>query len=82
LADENQELAMNPIIHQELITARIAELHRQAARGRMARAATQARSARTDNGSAPAPAPARTVTVLARLVITVLGARSPQQESQ
>ena len=71
---------MNPIIHQGLITARIAELHRQAARGRMARAATQARRARTDNGSARAPA--RTVTVLARLVIAVLGARSPQREPQ
>lgn len=69
---------MNPIIHQKLITARIVELHRQAARGRMARAATQARRARTDNGSAPA----RTVTVLARLVIAVLGARSPQREPQ
>jgi hypothetical protein len=80
LADENQELAMNPIIQQELITARIAELHRQAARGRMARAATQARRARTENGSARAPA--RTVTVLGRFVIAVLGARSPQQEPQ
>ncbi len=36
---------MNPTIHQELITARIAVLHRQATRGSMARAATQARRA-------------------------------------
>jgi hypothetical protein len=38
------------------------------------------RRARTKNGSARAPA--CTVTVFARLVITVLGARSPQREPQ
>jgi hypothetical protein len=80
LADETEELAMNPIIHQELVKARIADLHRQAARDSMARAATHARRARTQNGSLPAPA--RTGTLLARLMIAVLGALSPQQESQ
>jgi hypothetical protein len=80
LADETQELAMNPIIHQELIKAQIADLHRQAARDRMAWAATQAHRARTSNGRSPGPV--RTVGVLARLMIAVLGARSPQQESR
>jgi len=46
----------------------------------MGRAATRARRARTEHGNPPAPA--RTGTVLARLMITVLGVRSPQQESQ
>jgi hypothetical protein len=80
VADEMEELAMNPTIHHELMKARIADLHRQAAADRMARAATRARGARTQNGSLPAPS--RTVTVLARLVIGVRGAGSPQQESQ
>jgi hypothetical protein len=71
---------MNPTIHHELMKARIADLHRQAARDRMARAATRARRARTPNGSLPAPA--RTVTVLARVMVAALGARSPQQEPQ
>lgn len=59
--------------------ARIADRHRQAARDRMAWAGIRAR-ARTQNGSLPAPAD--TLTVLVLLVIAVLGARSPQQESQ
>lgn len=47
---------MNPIIHQELITAQIAELHRPATRGRMARAATQAHRAHPLARSPSSPA--------------------------
>jgi hypothetical protein len=75
-----QRTAVNPTIHHELMKTRIADLHRHAARDRMARAAARARRARTPNGSLPAPA--GTVTVLARVMIAALGARSPQQEPQ
>jgi len=71
---------MNPAIHHELMKARIADPHRHAAADRLACAGTRARRVRTHNGSPCAPA--RTVTVLARLVIIALGARSPQQEPQ
>jgi threonine/homoserine/homoserine lactone efflux protein len=45
-----EETTTNPIIHRELMQARIADRHRQAERDRMAQAASRASRARSDHG--------------------------------
>jgi hypothetical protein len=71
---------MNPTIHHELMKARIADLHRQAAATAWPGpppepAARGRRTAASPHPLAPSP-------VLARVMIAALGARSPQQEPQ
>ena len=63
---------MHPIIHGELARARTADLHRQAERDRMARAARFARNPHDRHFR-----PGRLAAVLARRVLTVVAAHSP-----
>lgn len=67
---------MHPIIHGELAKARIAELHRQAERDRMARAARPARKTHDRHF-----APGQLVAVLTRRVLAVLADHRPQRRS-
>jgi hypothetical protein len=64
---------MHPIIHGELARARIADLHRQAERDRMARAARFAH--RTHDRHV---VPGHLAAVLARHVLEVVAAHSPR----
>lgn len=64
---------MHPIFHEELNRARIADLHRWAERGRLARAWAQARPARTDHRQDPAGGIAA---VFARRLLIIRGTRS------
>ena len=64
---------MHPICHDELNKARIADLHRQAKRDRLAQASAHARRARRDYGNDPA---ARAATTFARRLLIILRARS------
>ena len=68
---------MHPTIRSHLAKTRIADLHQQAERDRMARAA---RLARTDGGRPLAPA--HRAMALARRALGVLGARSLQSASK
>ena len=61
---------MNPIIHRDLMQARIADLHRQAHRDAQARAAHHAHRARTAQHSHPVR---RLPTIVVRRVRTALG---------
>jgi hypothetical protein len=65
---------MHPIISYELATARIAEVHRQAARHQIARAAIQTRRTRRERGTNPVAG--RPAADRARRLLTVLVARS------
>ena len=65
---------MNPIIHNELMKARVADLHHQAGRDRLARAAATDRRARAEHGWLLVASHA--ATVLARRIVTIVGARS------
>jgi hypothetical protein len=65
-----QETTMNPIIHHDLMQARVADLHRQARRDAQARAASQARHARTPQPTHRVPG---LTALMARRVRTVLG---------
>jgi hypothetical protein len=65
---------MHPIIHDELNKARIADFHRQAERGRLARASIQADRMRRERSNYPAGGRAGGV-VAGRLPI-ILDARS------
>jgi hypothetical protein len=67
---------MHPTIRYHLAKARIADLHQQAERDRMARAARLARTDRTR-----LLMPAHRAMALARRALAVLGARSPQPAS-
>jgi hypothetical protein len=61
---------MHPIIHRDMMQARVADLHRQAQRDALARAAGRARLARTPRHSHPIRGlPA----VAVRRMLTVLG---------
>jgi len=66
---------MRPAFHHDLATARVADLHHQAARERAAKAAIR--------GRRPQPHPrtgsvaGHTVTGLARRVLTLAGGRGP-----
>jgi hypothetical protein len=65
---------MHPAIQHDLAQARIADLHRQAQRDALSCAASGARHARADKPSHPVRGfPA----VMARRVLTLLGASSP-----
>ena len=63
---------MHPIISYELAKARIAEMHSQARRDALARAARQARRERTHQPGYPAPAHPSAV----RRLLAALGARN------
>jgi len=65
---------MHPIMHDELNKARIADLHRQAERDRLARAAAQARRTPREHGKDPVGG--RSARVFARRLLIILGARS------
>jgi hypothetical protein len=67
---------MHPIIHGEVAQARIADLHRQAERDRIAQAARLARKAHDRHFM-----PSHLTTVLARRVLAVLAAHSPRAGS-
>jgi len=62
---------MYPLSSYELAKARIADLHRQAQRDALARAARQARHPRTHRHGHPAPAH-----TAVRRLLTALGARN------
>jgi len=64
---------MHPLIHNELMNARVADFHRRAGRDRIARAAVQASRAAHRGRHPAAVRPAR---VLGRSLLTLLGARS------
>jgi hypothetical protein len=67
---------MHPIIHGDVAKARISELHQQAERDRMARAARAARKAHGRHF-----VPRRLATVAARRVLAMLAAHSPRAGS-
>jgi hypothetical protein len=68
-----EEIAMYPISNYELAKARAADLHRQAQRDALARAARRSRHTRTHRPRHPAPAhPAAAV----RRLLAALGART------
>ena len=65
---------MHPLIHKQLMNARVADSHRRAGRDRIARAAIQASRTRRESGMNPvAGHPTRHRT---RRVLTSLGTRS------
>jgi hypothetical protein len=66
---------MHCTFQRDLATARIADLHHQAAHERVARAAVRAR--RAHPGHRTRAAPGRAVTRLARWALTLVGGRSP-----
>jgi hypothetical protein len=66
---------MHPPFHHELATARVADLHQQAARERTAKAASHTRRPHKHHRTRPVPGP--TVTSLARRALTLAGGRSP-----
>jgi hypothetical protein len=65
---------MHPMIQRDLIQARVADLHREAARLRLAAQGRQRRRPRTGHGSHPAPG--HRATILVRRALAALGARS------
>lgn len=65
---------MHPIIHSDLMQARVADLHRQAHRDAQARAASQARRARVPQRRHRVRGLSA---VMARRVLTTLGGDSP-----
>jgi hypothetical protein len=66
---------MHPTLHHEMATARIADLHHQAARQRAAKAAVRARRAQPHHRTPPAPG--LIITSLARRAITLARGRGP-----
>jgi hypothetical protein len=64
---------MHPALHYDMMQARVADLHHQAQRDAVARAARRARRARRHRPGHLAP---RLPAVSARRVFTILGARS------
>ena len=68
---------MHPIILHDLTKAHTSDLHRQAERDALSRAARSARQAPAQH-SAPFM-PAHTTAALIRRVLTLLGARRPSQ---
>ena len=64
---------MSPTLRYELMNARVADLHRQAERDRIARAAIKGRRARREHGKEPMPG--RNAGVLARRVLSLLAGR-------
>ena len=69
-----EETTMHPIISRELATARIADVHRHAARHQIARSAIKASRSRRDRGTNPVAG--RPAADRARRVLTLPGARS------
>jgi hypothetical protein len=63
---------MHPSVHHEMATARIADLHHDAAGERLAKAAVRARRAHRTR-----PVPGHTVTSLVRRAITLARGRRP-----
>ena len=71
---------MHPIILHDLTKAHTSDLHRQADRDALSRAARRARRARQAPAQNSAPfMPAHTTAELIRRVLTLLGARRPSQ---
>lgn len=66
---------MRPAFHHELATARVADLHHQAARERTAKAAIRGR--RPQPHQRTGSVTGHTVTGLARRVLTLAGGRGP-----
>ena len=66
---------MRPTFHDELATARVADLHQHATRERTAKAAIRGRRAGTHHRTGSVPG--RAITGLARRVLTLFGGRSP-----
>jgi hypothetical protein len=66
---------MHPTAYHEMATARIADLHHDAARERAAKLAVRARRAQPHHRTRPAPGHA--ITSLARRAITLARGRSP-----
>jgi hypothetical protein len=66
---------MHPTFHHDMATARIADLHHQAARERAAKAAVRARRAQPHHRTPPAPG--HTITSLARRGIALARGCSP-----
>jgi len=69
---------MHPTIQHQITRARIADLHRQAERGRVAQAASRARRTRRGNRGQRGPVH----TFLARRLLTLLAARSRPAPAQ
>jgi hypothetical protein len=67
---------MHPIIRDNMMQARVADLHRQAERDRAAQAAS--RAGRTGRQERRRAGLHHTATVLARRMLTRLAARSPR----
>jgi hypothetical protein len=65
---------MRPLIHHELMNARVADFCRQAEQAQIARAVVQASRARRDRGQNPVAG--RPAGVLAHRMLAFLGARS------
>ena len=70
-----KETAMHPIIMHDLVQARTDDLHRQAGRDTLRRAACRARHAPAQHGTPFMPA--HITAALIRRVLTLLGARRP-----
>ena len=70
-----KETAMHPTIQHDLVQAHIDDLHRQAGRDRLSRAARRARHAPAKHSTPSLPA--HTTAQLIRRVLTLLGARRP-----
>ena len=68
---------MHPIILHDLTKARTSDLHRQAERDALSRAARRARQAPTQKSTSFMPAHA--TAELIRRVLTLLGARRPER---
>ena len=68
---------MNPTILHDLTKAHTSDLHRQAGRDALSRAARRARHAPAKHS--PPFLPAHTTAQLIRRVLTLLGARRPSQ---
>jgi hypothetical protein len=68
-----QEVTMHPTIHYQIAQARVADLHHQAQRDALARAARQARAAQRHRGTRPM---LQLTTTVPRRVLTALRART------
>jgi hypothetical protein len=69
-----EETAMDPTIHYELMQARVADLHRDAERDRLAQAASRSRRPRHQRDGHPVTA--HPTAMFVRRALAALGARS------
>ncbi len=65
---------MHPTIQHDIMQARVADLHRQAERDRLAQAVSRGRRTLRERGRRSVPG--ATATVLARRLLAALGSRS------